>query len=234
MKGLPERFIGFKPFKEYNKEVNKMASKFQDLTSRTYGRLTVIRRVENAPGSPFPRWLCKCECGNETIVRGDYLRHGITKSCGCYRKDKSLTSHRIHGQYKTRLYRIWARMKTRCLTPTADGYENYGARGIKICDEWRDSFKEFYDWAMSHGYDDTKTIDRIDNDGNYEPGNCHWATRREQSNNTRRTIHLTIQGKTHTISEWADISGICRTTIYNRYRNCWPSDKILEGARLQC
>ena len=207
-----------------------MATNLQDITGRTYGRLTVIKRVENLPGVLSPRWLCKCECGNEKVVRGDYLRSGVTTSCGCYRKERVQAAVTKHGLYKSRLYRIWARMKTRCLTPTADGYRDYGARGIAICDEWRDNFESFYDWAMSHGYRDDMTIDRINNDGNYEPSNCRWATRREQQNNTRRTIRLTIKGETHTISEWSDLTGICRATIYNRFRNYWPSDRLLEGA----
>ena len=210
-----------------------MASRIQDLTGRTYGRLTVITRAHNTKGG-LPQWLCKCECGEETIVRGDYLRSGITKSCGCYRKERVRENRTTHGQYRTKLYRVWARMKTRCLLETADNYESYGGRGITICDEWREDFQNFFDWAMSHGYKEGLTIDRIDNDGNYEPANCRWATHKQQGNNTRKTIHLTIGEETHTISEWADITGLDRGTIYRRFKSCWPTDKILQGAGYAC
>lgn len=212
----------------YRKErAAAVGTKFQDLTGKTFSKLTVIGRAESGPNGNT-RWHCKCECGNEVTVQGAHLKNGLTKSCGCYRKERAPESNRIHGQYKTRLYRIWARMKTRCLTPGADNYRDYGGRGITICDDWKDNFQSFYDWAVSHGYNDELTIDRIDVNGNYEPSNCRWATRREQSDNTRRTIRLTIDGQTHTINEWSEISGLPRTTIYNRYRNFWPTDRLLE------
>lgn len=121
-----------------------------------------------------------------------------------------------HGMTRTRLYRIWQAMKTRCYNQNFTHYKHYGGRGISICDEWLNDFQAFYDWSMSHGYSDDLTIDRIDNDGNYEPSNCRWATKEQQVNNCRHCHYITFNGETHSLSEWSKILNISRAVLNNR------------------
>ena len=146
--------------------------KLNDLTGQRFGRLTVLERTEL-------KWLCKCDCGNKKIVAGGHLVSGDTKSCGCLRIK--------HGMRNTRLYSIWHGMKERCYNTKHKFYKHYGGRGIKVCEEWKNDFQTFADWALSHGYADNLTIDRIDVNGNYEPSNCQWATNAEQQRNKRNS-----------------------------------------------
>ena len=160
--------------------------KMIDLTGKTFGRLTVL--------SPAPRpksvknksqyWKCKCICQNEVVVNGNNLRCGNTTSCGCLQKEVRTK----HGMSETRLYKIYKGMKERCNNPSNKYYKNYGAREIEICDEWIDKengFMSFYKWAMTNGYADNLSIDRIDVNGNYEPDNCRWADSSVQNFNQR-------------------------------------------------
>ncbi len=148
-----------------------------DLTGQVFGRLTVVGRATQRPSY----WSCVCVCGVPKDVHRSNLRNGNTTSCGCYHKERVTQ----HGAYNTRLYNIWVNMVQRCENPRKDSYKNYGGRGIFICPEWRNDFRVFREWAITHGYDATLTIDRIDVNRSYEPNNCRWATPKQQQENRR-------------------------------------------------
>ena len=203
-----------------------------DLTGKKFGKLTVIERAENRGNETF--WKCKCDCGNTKKINGSKLKNGHTKSCGCYKKEISHAYkgnnsliNKTHGMSESRLYRIYKKMYRRCYKPQTKYYCNYGGRGIKICQEWLDDFMNFYKWAMENGYSDELSIDRIDNNGNYEPNNCRWATRKEQANNTRKTVFLTYKGETKSASEWSKITGIRQDTITMRKRKGLTDEECL-------
>lgn len=185
--------------------------RFIDLTGQKFGKLTVLEHAENAKNGQA-RWKCKCDCGKEVVVRGDVLRRGDAKSCGCYNREKVTT----HGESKTHLYEIWCAIKRRCYNKNFDHYNNYGGRGISMCESWMDSFEEFRDWALENGYTDDLSIDRIDVNGNYEPSNCRWVTIKEQANNRTDNHLLTYNGKTQTISQWAEELGLKPHTLQAR------------------
>lgn len=158
-----------------------MSGKRKDLTGKVFGRLTVIEFSHMSGKHTY--WKCHCACGNIHYARMDCLKSGLVKSCGCLNHDHAIITH---GKSNTKLYHVWASMKNRCDNPHARHYDRYGGRGISYCKEWS-HFEPFYDWAMSNGYADGLTIDRINNDGNYEPTNCRWITIQEQqSNKTQR------------------------------------------------
>lgn len=203
-------------------------SKTPNLIGQKFGRLLVIQKASPSK-SRGPRWLCKCDCGAFRIVSAYNLKTGKTQSCGCLHKEQVAHLNKKHGEFKTRLYRIWAGVVDRCENSKKPAYENYGGRGIVVCDEWRKSYEAFRDWALVTGYADNLTIERINNDGNYEPNNCRWATRKEQARNRRRT-HL-ILGKS--LAQWAEETGIHRGTIRSRIVDFgWsPEDAVSTPAK---
>lgn len=172
-------------------------STFKNLTNQKFGRLIVLSLVKRGSKNKHAIWLCKCNCGNLTEVRSDGLLGGDTKSCGCFWKEKmaSFKSNFKHGEAihgkQTPLYKTWRGMKDRCLNPNSCSYKWYGKRGISICGEWKDDYLIFKNWALKNGHKKHLTIDRIDNNGNYEPLNCQWITGSEntrKANVSRRSI----------------------------------------------
>lgn len=158
--------------------------KVLDITNEKYGKLTAIK-IDHIGESGKRYWLCECDCGNTIIAKVDSLRSGNTKSCGCTRREKTIKRNLKHNGTGTRLYRIWQGLFKRCRNKNSTDYYNYGARGIKVCNEWED-FINFRNWAIINGYTDELTIERIDFNGNYEPSNCTWITKSEQVKNKRK------------------------------------------------
>lgn len=179
---------------------------------KVFGRLTVISYAGKS-ASKHSLWLCRCECGNERLIRRGTLTTGHTLSCGCYRRSMKVGFK--HGESKTRLYNIWNQMIHRCSDNKNISYPLYGGRGICVCDEWGD-FERFKSWALENGYAKGLVIDRIDSDSNYGPDNCRWVTQKENSNNKRNNRYLTIDGVTKTAKQWAEQKGINYATLIYR------------------
>lgn len=206
--------------------MSKITTRFLDLANQKFGMLTVIRYV-GCDEKYNHKWLCECECGNETIVTTGNLRKGHTTSCGCYRHKRQRDSHITHGMSSKRLYQTWQNMKNRCYNPNVESYKYYGERGIKVCEEWLESFETFADWSLENGYNDTLTIDRVNVDGNYEPNNCRWIDEITQANNKRTSVLLEYSGKKQTITDWAREIGINAKVLRRRYYLGWETERIL-------
>lgn len=221
----PFYIVGLKSTEDFS-----FMAKLQDLTGQRFGRLTVIKRVENDKRGNS-RWLCRCDCGNEKVVSSHNLKNGHAKSCGCFRRDIAKTKLYTHGKYKTRLFGIWTGIKNRCYNKKETAYKHYGGRGITMCDKWLNDFQAFYDWSIANGYDEKAkkyecTIDRIDNNKGYSLENCRWVTQSIQNRNKRTNNNLTYNGETHCLKEWAEILGVNYKSFYNRFFNGWSLDRI--------
>lgn len=206
-----------------------------DLRGQRFGRLTVLD-LSPRKGGHSSWWWCKCDCGTVKEIRRSCLVKGMTKSCGCYKHDCAVAHGTQmmtkHGWYGTRLYGIWRGAIDRCENPKTEQYHNYGGRGIKICQEWRESPQAFCEWAMANGYADNLTLDRIDSNGDYEPSNCRWITMSEQQTNRRNNVLITYKGKTQCVAEWARELGVTQQNLYVRIRNGWTDPyEILFGRR---
>ena len=204
--------------------------KYIDLTGQTFGRLVVIARDTDyisPSGYPKTRWRCRCSCGNITTVCTQELRKGDTRSCGCYELECKRNNNKTHGLSNTRLHSIWKGMKARCYNKHHKNYEDYGARGISVCDDWKNDFQKFYTWAMNNGYQDELTIERIDVNGAYCPENCCWVTRIAQANNRRNSISISYCGEDHTLQVWSKLTGIPYSTLYYRFKKNYGAKEIL-------
>lgn len=175
----------------------------QTMIGDRYGLLTVI---DGPIKDGRIWWLCRCACGTEKQVRQDHMRSQRVISCGCHQKRRTSEVSKIHGMKNTRIYTCWRNMKTRCYNPNFIGFDRYGGRGIRVCEEWQE-FLPFYEWAMANGYKDDLSIDRIDNDGNYCPQNCRWATTKGQALNRSSNCLIEYKGVRRHISEWDKMIG---------------------------
>jgi len=190
-----------------------------DISGQRFGRLLVLKRDTSNLGK-WSFWLCQCDCGNIVSVKGDRLKRGLTSSCGCFRKESFTKMLTKHGMSNTKIYRVWQGMKERCYSEKHKSFNYYGGRGITVCDEWMDKelgFIAFYEWSISNGYSEGLTLDRSDNEGNYEPSNCKWTTRLEQGSNMRSNINILFNGEEKTLTEWSRELGIGRWSLKNRY-----------------
>ncbi len=203
----------------------------KDLTGQRFGRLTVIslsdKKLEYSRSAV---WLCRCDCGNEIITSSTCLKSGDTLSCGCLHREimsevgKARTTH---GLRHTPEYDAWSNMKRRCCSENGRDYKNYGGRGISVCDRWLNSFENFYaDMGLKPSPD--HSIDRIDNDGNYEPNNCRWATAEEQSNNRRNIVRYSYNGGDYTYTQLARIFDISEEPLRQKLIAGWPVEKAIE------
>ena len=204
---------------------------FKDITGSRFGLLEALYRTEpiiSPSGKAITMWMCRCDCGVEKPIRYSSLISGDTKSCGCATGALISQNRKGHGMSNSRLYEIWNGMKKRCYNSHAESYNRYGGRGITVCDEWNNDFETFQVWALSNGYSEQLTIDRIDSNGNYEPSNCRWATPIEQANNRGSWNQLlTLGNETHNVTEWATILGVKATTLFKRKAAGWSDERTL-------
>lgn len=196
-----------------------------NLTGQQFGHLTALARTWKDNFHSW-MWRCQCDCGAEVIVRGATLTAGRTSAChSCAARESSTT----HGQSKSALYRRWQAMKARCTNPNHRQYEDYGGRGIRVCDRWLHSFENFAA-DMGSTFEPELWIDRIDVDGNYEPDNCRWETPPAQQRNKRNNHVLTFAGRSMTVTDWADEIGVKPNTLVYRLRRGWPLERALQLA----
>lgn len=193
-----------------------------------FARLTVVG-FAGRDRHNHPRWVCKCECGGDLIASAYSIRRGLTKSCGCLKRERTAAmgrANRTHGMRRSPEWDVWSSMRNRCLNPRAQAYALYGGRGIKVCDRWKESFEAFLA-DMGPRPSPDHSLDRIDNDGDYEPGNCRWACRLTQGNNRRTSRYLTHGGRTQTLMEWSRETGLGYSTIRERLRRGWDVSAAL-------
>ena len=194
-------------------------SRMVDLVGQKFDRLTVLKRV----GSRYSHhiWQCKCDCGELKEISGISLKKGLSRSCGCLAREGN---NKSHGLAKTRQYKIWANMLKRCNNPKGNRYYIYGGKGIKVCDNWL-KFESFWN-DMKKGYSDNLSIDRINNNGNYEKNNCRWATKYEQMNNRSNSVFVTYNNETKTLSQWARKIGMNYDLLRLRiFTYKWPIEE---------
>lgn len=189
-----------------------------DELNERYGRLTVVALAERRSAGQAV-WVCKCDCGGTTEATGANLRNGRTQSCGCLQKERASASSLRHGEARdgamTGVYRVWIEMWQRCTNPKSQRWHSHGARGIRVCDRWKD-YETFRDDMGPRP--PRHSIERRDNDGNYDPSNCYWASAKEQARNKRTTIRVTLNGVTKPLTQWCEELGIKATTVRYRLR----------------
>lgn len=202
-------------------------TKIVEMTGMRYGRWTVLRRAENSAYGRLSHWHCRCDCGEERSVNGQTLRLGRSRGCGCERLE-ILRARAKHGHNrvgnKTKTYKVWQGMRGRCTNPKIKCFSRYGGRGITVCERWS-SFEAFL--ADMGPCPPRLTLERIDNDRGYEPGNCKWATRSEQNRNTRNNVVIEFMGERRCVTDWAKHIGVSLGTLRDRLRKGWPVERAL-------
>lgn len=203
-----------------------MSKNLTDLTGSRFGRWTVLEYAGRSKRGEV-QYKCRCDCGTERVLRRTSLTSGNSKSCGCLSRDVAKERGTTHGDSKSRLYRIWAGIIQRCCNDRERyEWEKYGGRGITVCEEWH-KYEAFRDWALSSGYSEDLTIDRINVNGDYCPDNCRWATVYEQNNNKRTSKYISFNGETGTIREFADRYGLAYSCLYTRLKLGWSIEDAL-------
>lgn len=196
-----------------------------DMAGRVCGRLIVIAKAPDSPRTKKKQWLCRCVCGTEKVVCGVSLRSGNTKSCGCLQRSVTWKHGAATRNGPKKVYNVWSAMLHRCNNPGSQGWPYYGGRGIGVCERW----KKFENFLADMGEPPKGlSIERIDNDGNYEPTNCRWATRKDQSLNTRRKRVVLYDGKSWPLVELAKRSGLWPCTLQRRIKLGWPIQEAVE------
>lgn len=200
-----------------------LGPRIQDWTAEKIGRLTVIEYAGCSSKRHY-YWKCRCDCGNECVIRADALRTEHTTSCGCFHLERLKKRPTKHGMYRTKLYRIWADMKTRCLNPNNKAYHLYGGAGRGLQEQ---RWHVFENWNEDMGatYEPGLTLERIDNEKGYSKANCKWATRSDQANNTRQCVWVTIEGSRRTLTQWAYHYGVSRKAVEGRRHRGWPIEQ---------
>lgn len=199
-----------------------------DLSGQKFGRLTVLSKAKNNKRDE-PMWYCECECGVTKEIPEHSLRGGNSRSCGCLRRKLVIERTLTHGESKSAEHRTWTDMRSRCNNPKAPNYKYYGARGIKVCDRWQ-KFENFLS-DMGRRPGPEYSIDRIDNNGDYEPGNCRWATRSEQRNNTRSIRPVEFNGEIYSLADLSRLSGITKGALKSRLNNGLSGEEALRFSR---
>lgn len=209
----------------------------KDITGQRFGKLVAVKRLPtrlSPSGRKYSVWLCQCDCGKQVEARLNNLTEGTKRSCGCLIKEAHAEQCRElgkqstkHGDFGTKLYGVWAAMKRRCYNPHAKYFELYGGRGIKVCQDWHE-YEPFKEWALTNGYQQGLSIDRIDCDGNYEPGNCRWVTMAAQQRNCRNNRHYNYKGKSYTVKEIAEMVGLKPRTVQGRIERGWTIEEVVE------
>ncbi|MFA7177604.1 MAG: hypothetical protein WC114_10175 [Smithellaceae bacterium] len=195
---------------------------YASLAGQRFGRLEVLYYV----GQRYASWLCLCDCGQHTAVAGGALRKGKTRSCGCLQAERSAAASTVHGGYGTTEYRRWDSMIQRCVNKNHKHYHNYGGRGIKVCERWRNSFAAFLE-DLGPRPSANHSIDRIDNNGDYCPENCRWATKAEQVRNTRRNRLVAFRGETLCVADLARRHGLTPQALQGRLNAGWPVERAI-------
>lgn len=213
---------------QVEKSKNQVPKNYKDLTGCTFGRLIVLSRSDIPKKGGIVSWKCKCICGKIKDVITGNLTSGNQVSCGCFNRERAKDSHTTHGLSRTRMYRIWAGMISRCYNPNVDHYSDYGGRGISVSDEWRNDFMIFYN-DMKDTYNDTLQIDRIDVNGNYCKENCKWSTYKEQSRNRRNSVYLTVDGDRKLLVEWAEDKNLDKHLLHGRRQKGFTDKQAVFG-----